>query len=84
MTVEERLALGKHAERLIADELFVAACRAVDAKLRDEVFRTALPDTEKREEIFAEYKGFQRILERLTAWKADGKIAEAEADRAGG
>jgi hypothetical protein len=81
MTPEARILQGQAAERLLIDETFGDACRALDGWYRDAVFKTALADAPKREELFAEYSGFRRVLERLHAWKSDGLKAADEVGR---
>jgi hypothetical protein len=83
MTLEERIARGQHAERLLADEMFTAASLALASDIKDELFRTAMGSTDKREELFAEYKGFQRAIVRLSSWKSDGLIAADELAKRG-
>lgn len=81
MTLEQRVALGQQAERLLLDETFISAAVAAGEWYKDALFRTKSGEMDKREEIFAEYKGFTRVLERLKAWKSDGMIAADEIKR---
>ena len=80
--MSDRILQGQAAERLLLDETFGDACRATDAWYREAVFKTKPGEADKREELFAEYSGFRRVLERLHAWKADGLKAADEAGRA--
>jgi hypothetical protein len=82
MSLEERLKLGQAAERLLQDELFATASVAISSAVKDEMFRTKADEADKREQLYAEYKGFQRALERLRRWVDDGKVAADEMARA--
>jgi hypothetical protein len=80
LTPEARILQGQAAERLLLDETFGDACRAVDAWYRNEVFETKL-DADGREALFADYRGFQRVLKRLHTWKSEGQKAADEVGR---
>lgn len=81
MTPDERLRLGQAADRLLTDETFGDACRVVDGWYRDQVFRTKPTEAEKREELYAEYSGFRRVLERLSTWRSDAMKVADEIER---
>jgi hypothetical protein len=83
MTLEERIARGQHADRLLSDEMFVAASVAFGLEVKEEAFRTTHPEHDKREALYAEFKGLQRALERLNKWRSDGMIAAAELAKRG-
>lgn len=83
MTLEERIARGQNAERLLTDELFSTACRDIASVIKDELFRTDMAAKERREDLYAEYKGFQRALARIANWKSDGQIAADELAKRG-
>jgi hypothetical protein len=80
VTPEARILQGQAAERLLLDETFGDACRAVDAWYREAVFKADL-DAEGREALFADYRGFQRVLKRLHTWKSEGLKAADEVGR---
>jgi 5-formaminoimidazole-4-carboxamide-1-beta-D-ribofuranosyl 5'-monophosphate synthetase len=82
MTLDERLKRGQAAERLIGDEMFKDAASTLSVAIKEEMFRTLAVETDKREQLYAEYKGFQRALERLNRWVDDGKMAADELARA--
>ncbi len=81
MSLEERIERGRRAAQLLADETFVAAGLDVAEQMKKDMFATKPGDAFRREEIFAEYKGFQRVLERLSTWRSDGLIAVAEMEK---
>ncbi len=81
MTLEERMERGRRAAQLLADEMFTATGLDVSAAIKDDLFRTKPEEGDKREALYAEYRGFRRVLERLSTWKSDGQMATAEAER---
>jgi hypothetical protein len=81
LDLDQRLKRGQAAERLLSDEMFVAAGLEVAAAIRDEMFKTKPDEAGRREALYAEYKGFQAALKRLDGWKSDGLIAAAELQR---
>jgi hypothetical protein len=78
---DDRIRRGQAAERLLIDEMFATAALAVAMTIKDEMFRTDPADSERREQLYAEYKGFQRVQERLAGWRADGQMAAAEVEK---
>ncbi len=81
MSLEERIERGQRAARLLANEMFTATGLEVSVAIKDDLFRTKAEEADKREALYAEYRGFRRVLERLSAWKSDGQMAAAEAER---
>lgn len=79
-----RAALGSRCRQLIESETFQQAIAAVDHEFREAMFRTKPEETEKREALYHEYKGLQRVLGRLKSWEQDGVMANRELDQASG
>lgn len=72
------MARGERAEALLKSETFQAAILALEADMQRAVMATGIKDTEKREELFAEYHGLKRVVVKLRAWAAEAAIARKD------
>jgi len=73
---EHIIADGKTAERLLADEVFQAACDAVDRKSTDEWKNSKIEDVKTRESAYYTTRALQRIRIELAVIAEDGKMAD--------
>lgn len=73
---EEAIQLrGDHAKALLENETMVAAITHVSAHLQNSVMSTKLDETEKRDAIFATYKGLQEVVAMLKKWEAAAAVS---------
>jgi hypothetical protein len=81
MTPEQIRARGGRVRALRETEAFQEAVAAVDADLTAAILATKIEDVAKREALFAEFKGFRRVVAKLRDWDGQGEVAAAEIER---
>lgn len=79
MTLQERITLGTHAERLMEDPAFAAACEAAEEKITSE-WKTS-QSVEFRERAHAQMTALYEIVTQLGVLIGDAEMAKAERDK---
>ena len=83
-TQEER-SRGARAKQILEDEVFQLACRDAAARVFADWQRTELEEVEKREQLFAVWRGLQHgVLQSLRIIADRGMVSEQQPAPEGG
>lgn len=78
LTRQERIARGRRAGLLLADDDVQEAFRDIDRELFDSWRRNTDLDPRKREALHAQAGAVAIVLSRLVGWRDDGRLAESQ------